>query len=160
MLVGVGVGVATVLLSGFFFAWRVTAMVVLITGTAVGLGVTCGLLAWLFMHTIFTLRYAHQPYSTDPPPIDLNQEGKDPRYSDIAYLAFGVGTAFQVSDTALRSPQVRRSAMGHSLGSFQFAAAILGIIVNLVGLARQLVCGVVGASLALPFAKWGRCGRR
>ncbi|MEI6621740.1 MAG: DUF1345 domain-containing protein, partial [Actinomycetes bacterium] len=56
----------------------------------------------------------------------------DPCYSDFAYVAFGVGTAFQVSDTNLSSPDVRKSVLFHSLVSFLFAAAILGITVNLV----------------------------
>lgn len=100
---------------------------------ALGLGVVCVLLAWLFVHTVFTLRYARHYYSnTWRPPIDFNQGGKPPTYIDFAYLAFGVGTAFQVSDTTLRNSDVRQTVLVHSLVSFLFAAAILGITVNLV----------------------------
>ena len=62
----------------------------------------------------------------------LNQGDALPTYTDFAYLALGVGTAFQVSDTNIQTSEVRRTVLVHSLVSFLFAAAILGITVNLV----------------------------
>ena len=63
--------------------------------------------------------------------IDFNQT-EDPRYSDFAYLAFTIGMTFQVSDTDLRTHEIRVSALRHALLSYLFGALILAGSVNLI----------------------------
>jgi uncharacterized membrane protein len=63
--------------------------------------------------------------------VDFNDESK-PRYSDFAYLAFTIGMTFQVSDTALYSNEIRRTALRHALLSYLFGTGILATTINLV----------------------------
>jgi uncharacterized membrane protein len=55
-----------------------------------------------------------------------------PRYSDFAYLAFTLGMTFQVSDTDLKTPVIRSTALRHALLSYLFGAVILATTINLV----------------------------
>ena len=101
-----------------------------------GLGVLSVLLSWLVVHTELTARYARIYYTGPDGGIDFNQP-EPPRYSDFAYLAFTVGTTFQVSDTALTSNEMRRTVLRHSLVSYLFGAFIIAVTVNLLaGLAK------------------------
>ena len=60
-----------------------------------------------------------------------------PTFMDFAYVAFTIGMTYQVSDTTLRSSQIRLAAFGHGLQAFVFGSMILATTVNLVaGLAR------------------------
>lgn len=87
-------------------------------------------LSWAVVHTVFTLRYAHLYYRGVAGGIDFN--GESPRYSDFAYLAFTIGMTFQVSDTTLRSGEIRRVALMHAMLSYMFGTGILAITINLV----------------------------
>ncbi|MEW2378269.1 DUF1345 domain-containing protein [Micromonospora sp. NPDC047812] len=101
-----------------------------------GLGVLSVLLSWLVVHTVFAARYARIYYTGPDGGIDFNQS-EPPRYSDFAYVAFTVGTTFQVSDTSLTSNEMRRTALRHSMVSYLFGAFIIAVTVNLLaGLAR------------------------
>ncbi|MEU9509940.1 DUF1345 domain-containing protein [Micromonospora sp. NPDC048170] len=101
-----------------------------------GLGVLSVLLSWLVVHTVFTARYARIYYTGPDGGIDFNQP-EPPRYSDFAYLAFTIGTTFQVSDTAVTSNEMRRTVLRHSLVSYLFGAFIIAVTVNLLaGLAK------------------------
>ena len=94
------------------------------------------LLSWTLVHTVFTLKYARLYYSGDPGGIDFN-EADPPEYSDFAYLAFTIGMTFQVSDTDIKSKQIRRTALRHALMSFPLVAIIIATSINLVsGLAK------------------------
>ncbi|SCG16882.1 Uncharacterized membrane protein [Micromonospora echinofusca] len=101
-----------------------------------GMAVLSVLLSWLVVHTVFAARYARIYYTGPDGGIDFNQV-EPPRYSDFAYLAFTVGATFQVSDTALTSNEMRRTALRHSMVSYLFGAFIIAVTVNLLaGLAR------------------------
>jgi uncharacterized membrane protein len=97
----------------------------------VGLGLASVVLSWALVHTIFTLRYAHLYYDGPDGGIDFNGSGR-PTYADFAYLAFTIGMTFQVSDTALTSQPVRRTALRHGLLSYLFGTGILATSINLV----------------------------
>jgi uncharacterized membrane protein len=100
-----------------------------------GLALVSVALSWLMLHTLFTLRYAHQYYSGNGG-IDFNQTDP-PQYTEFAYLSFTIGMTFQVSDTNITSHAVRRTALRHSLISFVFGAVILASTINLIaGLSR------------------------
>ena len=98
-------------------------------------------LSWAVVHTLFTLRYAHLYYEGVDGGVDFN--GDQPRYSDFAYLSFTIGMTFQVSDTALQTNLIRRTALMHGLLSYLFGTGILAITINLV------------ASLGSSFASGG-----
>ena len=93
-------------------------------------GVLSVVLAWATVHTTFTLRYAHL-YYRDGGGVDFN-EHRDPDYHDFAYLAFTIGMTYQVSDTDITSPAIRRAALRHALVSFLFGTAIIAVTINVV----------------------------
>jgi len=97
----------------------------------IALGVVSVVIAWLVVHTVFTLHYARLYYRDPPGGVDFN-EPDDPRYLDFAYLAFTVGMTFQVSDTDIRNKDIRAAILRHMLLSFVFGAVIIATTINLV----------------------------
>jgi uncharacterized membrane protein len=95
------------------------------------LGVGSVVLSWAVVHTVFTLRYASLYYRGDDGGVDFNQSAP-PRYSDFAYLAFTIGMTFQVSDTDLTTPEIRKTALRHALLSYLFGTGILATTINLI----------------------------
>ena len=92
-------------------------------------------LSWLLVHTLFTLRYAAQyyggeAYSGDVRDIDFNTEAP-PRFTDFAYVAFSVGMTFQISDTDLRTSEMRSLVLRHSLLSYVFGTVVVATTINL-----------------------------
>jgi len=101
-----------------------------------GLAFASVFVSWTLVHTVFTLRYARLYYAGEAGGIDFN-EADAPEYSDFAYLAFTIGMTFQVSDTNIKSKQIRRTALRHALMSFPLVAVIIATSINLVsGLAK------------------------
>jgi uncharacterized membrane protein len=96
--------------------------------------VVTAVLSWAVVHTVFTLRYAHQYYSAPVGGIDF-KSGREftPSYLDFAYVAFGVGVTYQIADTDIQRHEIRRTVLGHSLLSYLFGAVILAITINIVG---------------------------
>ncbi|GAB3805689.1 DUF1345 domain-containing protein [Humibacter antri] len=88
-------------------------------------------LSWTLLHTLYALRYARIYYQEPVGGIDFNDD-EDPRYVDFAYLAFDLGMTFQVSDTSIRSTQLRAVILRHTLLSYVFGTVILATTVNLV----------------------------
>ena len=101
----------------------------------VGLGVVSVVLSWAMVHMLYTLRYAALYYGPPGGGIDFTS-AELPSYHDFAYVAFTVGMTFQVSDTDLTSPAVRRAVLGHALLSYLFGTGILATTVNLVASLR------------------------
>jgi uncharacterized membrane protein len=97
----------------------------------VGLGIISVVLAWGMVHTVFTLRFARLYYGDPRGGIEFNQE-EPPRYSDFAYLAFTIGMTFQVSDTNLKTEQIRATALRQGLLSYMFGTVIIATTINLV----------------------------
>ena len=95
------------------------------------IGVATVALSWIVVHTIFTVRYALLYHSGHHGGIDFNQT-TPPKYSDFAYLAFTLGMTFQVSDTDLKTPIIRATALRHALLSYLFGAVIVATTINLV----------------------------
>ncbi|MFI6760919.1 DUF1345 domain-containing protein [Micromonospora sp. NPDC050417] len=102
----------------------------------IALGIISVLFSWAVIHTVFAGRYARLYYTGTDGGVRFNQQSP-PRYTDFAYLAFTLGMTFQVSDTPLSSPVIRRTALRHALLSYLFGAVIIASTVNLIaGLAR------------------------
>lgn len=95
------------------------------------LGIVSVVLGWAVVHTVYTMRYARMYYTDPVGGVDFNS-ADPPRYIDFAYLAFGIGMAFQVADTNLTSRQFRSVVLRHALLSFMFATVILATTINLV----------------------------
>ncbi len=134
---------------------RVTAVIVMVTASVVSLlGVGFGLakarhvefpmeitltvvavlsvmLSWCVVHSMFTLRYAHQYYIEPVGGIEF-PGGTVPDYRDFAYFAFTIGMSFAVSDTNVTSQVVRRIALRHALVSYLFGAVIVGLTINVI----------------------------
>lgn len=90
------------------------------------------LLSWTFIHTLFTLHYAHSFYGEGERANGLEFPGKNkPDYWDFAYFSFVVGMTFQVSDVAVNNPLIRRLVWAHGVLSFLFNTAIIAVTVNL-----------------------------
>lgn len=93
------------------------------------------LASWLLVHTVFTLRYAHQYYDSNPDGSDvggLDFPGgeKEPNYLDIAYFAFVVGMTAQTADVSISGRPQRRLALLHGLLSFFFNTALVALVIN------------------------------
>ncbi len=88
-------------------------------------------LAWAVVHTVFSLRYAALYYSGVPGGIDFNEDDQ-PDFADFAYLALTLGMTYQVSDTDIKTKEIRRTAVRHALLSFAFGTLIIATTINLV----------------------------
>jgi len=87
--------------------------------------------AWGVVHTVFSLRYAREYYTDPVGGIDFHTS-EPPAYVDFAYLAFGVGMAFQVADTDLSTRNLRRTVLQHALLSYVFTTTVLAVTINLI----------------------------
>jgi hypothetical protein len=104
------------------------------------LGSLQGRLSWTVINTVYTLRYADQHFRSKLGGIAFGTEDgqQQPSYRDFAYVAFTIGMTYQVSDTTLRDPQIRRSVLAHAVLSYVFDVVIVAGSVNLIsGLFRQ-----------------------
>jgi len=99
------------------------------------LAMTTTVLSWLFMHTIFSLHYAHEYYGEgrDKKLGGLNFPGEnEPDYLDFLYFSLVVGMTSQVSDVAITSRSIRRVAALHGALSFFFNLTVLALTVNMI----------------------------
>ena len=91
---------------------------------------------WLAVHTTYTLRYAKHYLAAEPGCIDFPGSQGHPLLSDFAYLSFTLGMTYQVSDTDLKTPTVRRIVWGHTMLSYLFGTIVIASAISLlVGLA-------------------------
>jgi uncharacterized membrane protein len=117
----VGVGLALLKASNEHGATRAWITAVTIATVA---------LSWALVHTVYAVRYADLYYRNDG---GITFPGDDePAYRDFAYLAFTVGMTYQVSDTDLTSPEMRRTVLRHSLLSYLFGTAVIAMTINVV----------------------------
>ena len=89
------------------------------------------LLSWVVVHTMFTLRYAHQYYIAPVGGI-LFPGAAAPDYRDFAYFAFTIGMSFATSDCEITSRPIRRIALRHAMISYLFGAVIVGATINVM----------------------------
>ncbi|WP_286166937.1 DUF1345 domain-containing protein [Arthrobacter sp. AQ5-05] len=94
------------------------------------LALACTTMSRLMVHTLYTLRYAMVYYSGTPGGIEFNQDER-PQYTDIAYMASGVGMTYQVSDTSITTREMRSAVLRHSLLAFLFGTGTLATTINL-----------------------------
>ena len=101
---------------------------------AVGLVVAVALLSWTVVNTVYTLRYADLHFRSAGGGVvfDLPAGSPPPAYRDFAYVAFTIGMTYQVSDTSVRDPRIRRTVLGHALLSYLFGVVIVAGSVSLI----------------------------
>jgi uncharacterized membrane protein len=88
--------------------------------------------AWAVTHSVYTLRYARLYYRQGRGRGLEFPGGEPPDDLDFAYFAFTVGMAFQVSDVAVSSREMRRAVFFHAVTSFVYNTVILAVTLNLL----------------------------
>lgn len=100
------------------------------------LAIAAVVVSWVFVHTHYVVRYAHEFYAEGGTGDDagVKFEGVElPDYRDFAYLSFCIGMTYQVADTDLQTARYRRVVMSHALLSYLFGAVIVAITINVMG---------------------------
>ena len=90
--------------------------------------------AWLFMHTVFALHYAHDFYMA----LSRNEENggldfpgtEHPTYPDFLYFSYIIGTSAQTADVSITNKHMRLLNLFHAALSFGFNTTILAICIN------------------------------
>ncbi|NUG29364.1 DUF1345 domain-containing protein [Acinetobacter baumannii] len=90
--------------------------------------------AWLFMHTVFALHYAHDFYMA----LSRNEENggldfpgtEHPTYPDFLYFSYIIGTSAQTADVSITNKHMRLLNLFHAVLSFGFNTTILAICIN------------------------------
>lgn len=93
------------------------------------LGLATVVLSWLLVHTLYTLKYARLYYKQTQGEVEFN-ESDAPQYTDFAYLAFTLGMTFQVSDTNIKTKEMRIAVLRHALLSYIFGTVIIATTIN------------------------------
>lgn len=91
-------------------------------------------LAWLVLHTAFTVFYATRYYQNDAADREAGlifPGREDPSLLGFAYFAFTLGTSLAASDVSISTREFRRPVLAHILLSFVYNTAILALIVNI-----------------------------
>ncbi|MBB4062981.1 DUF1345 domain-containing protein [Gellertiella hungarica] len=89
-------------------------------------------LSWIFVHTLFTVHYAHTFYANEGAARGLRfpEDCSEPVYWDFLYFSFTIGVAAQTADVSVTSMPMRRLVLAHSILSFLFNTTILALAVN------------------------------
>jgi len=100
----------------------------------IGGAVLTVVLSWTVINMVYTLHYADQYFRSQPGGIVFGDDDQEqhPTYRDFAYVAFTIGMCYQVSDTTLRDPRVRRTVLAHAILSYVFGVVIVAGSVNLI----------------------------
>jgi uncharacterized membrane protein len=100
----------------------------------IGVAVLTVVLSWTVVNTVYTLRYADLHFTSRNAGIAFGDPaGQEwPTYRDFAYVAFTIGMCYQVSDTTLRDPRIRRTVLFHAFLSYVFGVVIVAGSVNLI----------------------------
>lgn len=89
--------------------------------------------SWALLPTSFAMHYAHHHYlhrSKDVTPMIFPEKPGEPGYWDFLYFSFTIAVASQTADVATGTTDMRQIALLHSVISFVFNLAILGLSVN------------------------------
>ncbi|MEC4881149.1 MAG: DUF1345 domain-containing protein [Scytonema sp. PMC 1070.18] len=98
--------------------------------------------SWALIHTMFALQYGRMYYSYEQRNNgnlnNLGAKGLDfpgdnpPDYWDFLYFSFVIGMTSQVSDVPVRSHNIRRLTLIHSVLTFFFNTMILALSINII----------------------------
>jgi uncharacterized membrane protein len=100
----------------------------------IGVAVLTVVVSWTVVNTVYTLRYADLHFSSRDGGIAFGDpDGQEPpTYRDFAYVAFTIGMCYQVSDTTVRDPRIRRTVLSHAFLSYVFGVVIVAGSVSLI----------------------------
>ena len=100
----------------------------------IGVATLTVVLSWTVVNTVYTLRYADLNFGAPAEGIAFpdSSGSQPPSYRDFAYVAFTIGMTYQVSDTTLRDPRIRRTVLCHALLSYLFGVVIVAGTVSLI----------------------------
>jgi len=87
--------------------------------------------SWAVVQGVYTLHYARLWYSPPHGGIQFNED-ENPDYRDFVYVALTIGMTYQVSDTDLKSKDMRRTALHHALLSYLFGTVVVAVMINVV----------------------------
>ena len=97
--------------------------------------------AWTFIHVMFALHYAHEYFDEwreDKGELPELRGGLQflgivefPAYRDFVYYAFTIGVATATADVNITSSPMRQITLVHSVLSFFFNMALLGLTINI-----------------------------
>lgn len=93
------------------------------------IGLVTVVASWFLIHTVYLLKYARLYYKHTEAEIDFNEK-VSPQYSDFAYLALTLGMTYQVSDTNIRTKEMRKTVIYHTLLSYVFGTVIIAATIN------------------------------
>ena len=90
--------------------------------------------AWIFIHTMFAIHYAHDFYLA----LNKKQNGgldfpktPHPTYPDFIYFSYVIGTSAQTADVSLTSSSMRKLNLLHIMIAYGFNTTILAIVINI-----------------------------
>ncbi|WP_337267301.1 DUF1345 domain-containing protein [Oryzifoliimicrobium ureilyticus] len=97
-----------------------------------GVAILTIIISWVFLHTLFTVHYAHRYYRASDRGAGLKfpDDIESPLYWDFLYFSFTIGVAAQTADIGITSTEMRRLALLHAVLSFLFNTTILALAVN------------------------------
>ncbi|PCK79496.1 DUF1345 domain-containing protein [Rhizobium sophoriradicis] len=90
------------------------------------------LISWVFLHTLFTIHYAHYFYGgmDEGSGLKFPDGIEEPGYWDFLYFSFTIGVAAQTADVAVGSTGMRKLTLLHAVLSFLFNTTILALAIN------------------------------
>ncbi len=97
------------------------------------LSISTIIFAWLFMHTVFAIHYAHDFYLS----VQKHADGgldfpktPEPTYPDFIYFSYVCGTSAQTADVSITSRSMRILNTLQILLAYGFNTTILAICIN------------------------------
>lgn len=103
------------------------------TALAVGLPLATVVGSWILLGAVYSFHYAHLYYQAPPGhrPLKFPDGLEQPTYLDFMYFSFTISAAAQTSDVSVMSTPLRSAVLAHTVLSFFFNVAILGLMINI-----------------------------
>ncbi|MCM4083444.1 DUF1345 domain-containing protein [Paractinoplanes hotanensis] len=95
------------------------------------IGIPAVLLAWAILHFGYAERYAATFYNAAERPLQFPNTDT-PTFVEFAYFSFTLGTTFSVSDVETQTSAIRLQILSHSILSFIYNTATIGIAVSVI----------------------------
>src|SRR5471030_950776 len=105
------------------------------SGYGIAIAMATIFLSWAFVHTIFSLHYAHEYYGErgDHAIGGLTFPGRQPPdYWDFLYFSLVIAMTSQVSDVVITSKVIRRIVTVHGALGFFFNVSVIALTVNII----------------------------
>jgi uncharacterized membrane protein len=88
--------------------------------------------AWAILHFGYAERYAKSYYAGLPERPLAFPHTDNPSFIEFAYFSFTLGTTFSVSDVETQTSAIRLQILSHSVLSFIYNTATIGIAVSVI----------------------------